>query len=177
MAKAVTFYNVSEPSNTIPKTIGPSNRQFEANCELKENTSMKNPVFILEYNPLISNSNYFYSHDFQRYYFITNVTFSQQRMFVEGEVDPLQSFASDILDLTCYVARESVQTIGAASESEAQVLPNILLPDNFVPIQVNRAIRETGDGDTGMNNFKEVDSAADKGTWVMLINGGIATGE
>lgn len=177
MAKAVTFYNVSEPSNTIPKHIAPDNRQFEATCELKEDTSMKNPTFILDYNSSISTSNYFYSHDFQRYYFITNVTFSHQRMFVTGEVDPLQSFANDILNLPCYVARESVQTIGSASESEAQVLPNILLPDNFVPIQVNRAIRETGDGDTSMNNFAEIDSAADKGTWVMLINGGIASGE
>ena len=165
----VNFYNNAEDEVVFPKS---PTATFSANGTLKDDTTMKNPVLVLAYNSNINNSNYFYLSDFNRFYFIDDVTFSQQRMFVTGRCDVLQSFASDILNLTAYVGRESIQTTGSGSSGEKNVLPNILLPDNFVPVQVDRLIKETGQNDTQNSNYASIDPRADDGSWVLLVNGG-----
>ena len=165
----INFYNSSEDVNVFPKS---PTATFSASGVLKDDTSMTNPVIVLEYNPEISNSNYFYLSDFERFYYITGVEFSQKRMFVTGKVDVLNSFASDILNLDAYVARECIQTIGSGSSGEKQVLPNILLPDNFVPVQVDRIVKVTGQNDAQNTNFASIDPRADDGSWVLLVNGG-----
>lgn len=168
----LNFYNNNEDAVVFPKTTNRDNLTFTATGKLKDDTTMEHPVFILEYDPDIKNSNYVHSDDFARYYFILNVTFSQQRMFVECEEDYLNSFADDILELEAYVSRMSINQTGGGTSSESYV-PNILLPDDYVPVQVNRIIRVTGQGDTTMNNFGSIDGGeADPGAWIMLINGG-----
>lgn len=65
-------------------------------CSFKDNTTMENPVIILSpgsYNP---DCNYGYLSDTGRYYYVVDVTYSQQRIEVQLKVDVLKSFASQI---------------------------------------------------------------------------------
>lgn len=156
-----SFYNVSDDRNVFPKSLGTALFTV-SNGIIKDDCSIENPVLVLDYNLNIKNCNYFYLDDYARYYFITDITTSQRRMFVTGEVDVLHTFRNDILNLDAYIARCSDSTKS-----------NMLLPDNFVPVQVDRVIREVGENCTDMNNFEPIDgNEVDRGSWVLLVNGG-----
>ena len=65
---------------------------------LKENTSIVNPVFIVE-TPIdvLSNYNYVYIYKFSRYYFITDmVTINNSLTEIYLHVDVLMSFKREI---------------------------------------------------------------------------------
>lgn len=58
------------------------------------------PVFRLAYNANYTRINYMYVPEFQRYYFVTNITLeSGNAMIIKCECDVLMSFKNDILNL------------------------------------------------------------------------------
>ena len=73
---------------------------------LKSDTELIEPTLIL--SPDVDQDfNYFYISEFDRYYFVTARTFSQQRYFVKGLVDVLKSNKDDIEDLIVIAERSS----------------------------------------------------------------------
>lgn len=64
--------------------------------QLVDECSIESPVVLMEMDSL-PNSNYAYIPDFNRYYFITDVTCVRDGLFrISMKVDVLKSFASDI---------------------------------------------------------------------------------
>lgn len=74
--------------------------------KLKDDTENINPVIIL--SPSVStNFNYVYLQDFDRYYFVNSMTYSQQKYIVNLDIDVLMSFKTDIYDLNVIANRSS----------------------------------------------------------------------
>lgn len=96
---------------------------FLAECVLKDNTSVIAPQIMLifpggQLSP--SSYNYAYISDFRRYYFVTDVTFSQNRVIYSLQCDVLASFWGTLKESTQYVLR-------SASEKNEKVV-DILYP-------------------------------------------------
>ena len=91
--------------------------------KLKEDTEMVNPVIILAPSTP-QNFNYVYLADFDRYYFVSARTYSQQRYIVELHCDVLMSFVDEIKNLVVIADRSSARY-------------NLFLQDNDLPIMAN----------------------------------------
>lgn len=83
---------------------------FFAECVLKDSTSVLSPQIMLifpagQLSP--SSYNYAYIPDFNRYYFVTDITFSQNRVIYNLQCDVLASFWSTLKESTQYVLRSA----------------------------------------------------------------------
>lgn len=73
---------------------------------LKDDTEFIEPILIL--SPTVDQDfNYVYISEFNRYYYVTARTFSQQKYYVKCMVDVLMSNNSDIEDLVVIADRSS----------------------------------------------------------------------
>lgn len=104
------FYNVTEDKRKLIKTLtdsgGSSNLLATLTGSIKRDTSVIDPEFETTYNADIFKSNYIYAADLRRYYYITNITVSAQRLYIQCHVDVLMSYSSDIKKLRCVVERQ-----------------------------------------------------------------------
>lgn len=73
---------------------------------LKDDTNVISPVLIIS-NVLDPDINYCYIAEFGRYYYVKEVTYSQQRYYVSLEVDVLMSFKTEISNLNVIANRSS----------------------------------------------------------------------
>lgn len=73
---------------------------------LKDDTEFIEPILILSPN-VDQDFNYVYISEFNRYYYVTARTFSQQKYYVKCMVDVLMSNNSDIEDLVVIADRSS----------------------------------------------------------------------
>lgn len=78
-------------------------------CSFKDNTTMENPVIFLSPGAYDPDCNYGYLSDTGRYYYVVDVTYSQQRIEVQLKVDVLKSFADEIKAAKCIALRSSNQ--------------------------------------------------------------------
>ena len=84
---------------------------------------MEQPELIFNSAPEVLDANYLWlGEPFNRYYFITNKTVSQGKMYVKCDVDVLMSFKTDI---------EALQVIAERSSSNY----NIMQIDSQIPIE------------------------------------------
>ena len=76
------------------------------NAELKENTNVINPIFIVSTGDFFK-INYLYCSSFNRYYYIKNINnLTGNRQALECEVDVLMSYNSEIKALNGTVERQ-----------------------------------------------------------------------
>lgn len=77
------------------------------NANLKDDTDIMHPVFILKKSALVAGANYFYCSFFGRYYFIQPNTTEMLggRVKITGEVDPLMSFKTDLRACPAWIER------------------------------------------------------------------------
>ena len=136
------LYRCPSDERMVSKTL---NDKFEfKHITFKNDTSIINPVFIV--GAIKNNTepmdtvgwwrkfNYCYCPNLQRYYFITDITFTRQGFVnLTCSVDPLMSFKDDILNSSQLVTRQ---------ENKQQKY----LPDQSLPIhsQVKNEIRQFG---------------------------------
>ena len=105
----VTLCNNSSERNEINKTI--SNGETFI-CTLRSETSVSDPAILLEYNGNLSGYNYCYIPDFDRYYYITDITSVRNNLWmVKCHVDVLMSFKSAILSSVAILEESSVTGI------------------------------------------------------------------
>ena len=98
----VYFYNVTKKRNS---TYIPTQYTMKE-VILKHDVSIINPVLAVQENyDSYVNFNYFYIPKFKRYYYITNVDFSNNIAYISGTVDVLASYRVDILNSTQYIIR------------------------------------------------------------------------
>lgn len=69
----------------------------------KDDTQLINPTLILDPAYTISTSNYFIINGMN--YFVNNVTYSQQRLMVDLELDDLETYKSSILNQNAILDR------------------------------------------------------------------------
>lgn len=98
----VLYQNLSDP-NEYPKNLTTIDT---LNVLLLEESSIINPKFQVS-NPNFT-ANYCYVPDFNRYYYITNITVDKNRLFViNAKCDVLQSFFNEIKESPVIIKRSS----------------------------------------------------------------------
>lgn len=111
MSFNVNFYNFSKRENS---TYRPGGSGTVYSCVLKEASSIANPTIILdvgtEDNPSF---NYAYISEFNRYYYVTDWTWSDNRLWEASlSTDVLATFRDDIGNSELYVLRSSADYDG-----------------------------------------------------------------
>ena len=104
MAINVTLYSFTKRENS---TKQPSTGGTNYSCTMIDNTSLMNPTFKLSiaFNPI--GKNYAYVADFNRYYFIKDISTYQNFWYISCECDVLASFKTDIGTGSHYVIRSA----------------------------------------------------------------------
>lgn len=121
MSIAVHLYSFTKRENSTKR---PSSGGTTYDCLLIDETSLMDPVFKLAIGSNPIGKNYAYVPDFDRYYFITDITSSQNFWFISCTCDVLASFKTEIGAETHYVVRS------------AQAYDEYI-SDNFYPTKVN----------------------------------------
>lgn len=104
---SITFklYVNESPREKIGKTLS-GEKSFD--CLLKEDTSILDPVLILESTDNLSGFNYMYCETFGRYYFINNIESVGNNLWrITAHVDVLETYKTQILANTAILDRQT----------------------------------------------------------------------
>lgn len=116
----ILYVNNSE-KNKIGKTL---TNDFSLSGTLRDVTNIINPVILIEISE-IGNYNYCYINNFNRYYFITDITVIRTGLFaISLMVDVLESFKSDIKNLSVILL--NTQNVGSSNYLPSPVFRNIV---------------------------------------------------
>ena len=114
----ILYVNNSE-KNKIGKTL---TNDFSLSGTLRDATNIINPVILIEISE-IGNYNYCYINNFNRYYFITDITVIRTGLFaISLTVDVLESFKSDIKNLSVILL--NTQNVGSSNYLPSPVFSN-----------------------------------------------------
>ena len=97
-------------NNSDPNKLGKALKTLDSQCPctFKDDTDMMNPKLIFNSMPQVLDCNYIWlGEPFNRYYFVTEKTASQGRVYVKCHVDVLMSFKEDIENLEVIAERAS----------------------------------------------------------------------
>ncbi len=102
----INLFTYSKEKERINKTDFLTNR-FPLNGYLKNETSVTNPVIVIEKtNPALYKYNYLYIEKFNRYYFITDIKQVRANIWeISAKCDVLYSFMADILSNKCIIEK------------------------------------------------------------------------
>lgn len=141
----ITTYSNASEEHVLDKDITKINENVSV--VLKDDTNVLSPTLITSQN--ISHTfNYIYISDFDRYYYVKNITYSQQRFYIECAVDVLMSFNSEIKDLNVIANRSSSYY-------------NVYQKDDTIPFE-NRNVISTQNFPSGFNSQ----------SLILAVNGG-----
>lgn len=102
----IKFYYNSSEKNKIGKSLS---RELTMNGNLRDECSVINPTILVEHSNL-SSYNYVYIPEFNRYYFITEMTIVRNNLWrISLKVDVLESFKFNILNLSCIVDKQQYE--------------------------------------------------------------------
>ena len=114
----ILYVNNSE-KNKIGKTL---TNDFSLSGTLRDATNIINPVILIEISE-IGNYNYCYINNFNRYYFITDITVIRTGLFaISLMVDVLESFKNDIKNLSVILL--NTQNVGSSNYLPSPVFRN-----------------------------------------------------
>lgn len=123
---AITLMNNQEELNKINKN---PTSVMTLYGNLREETSIIDPVIIIEYDGTLTNVNYMYIATFHRYYFITKIESIRTGLWrVCAHCDVLKTYAQGILGCECVVARN-------------QNNYNLLLNDSYFKVYSNPRVQ------------------------------------
>lgn len=115
----ITLYINKSEKNKIGKNLS---NDFSLSGTLRDVTNIINPVILIEINE-IGNYNYCYIPNFNRYYFITDITIIRTGLFaISLIVDVLESFKTDIKNLSVILL--NTQNVGSNNYLLSQVFRN-----------------------------------------------------
>ena len=105
----IRLYNNISDNRTIRKKLL---NEFLLSGTLRDSCSLLGPVINIESSNVLR-FNYAYIPDFQRYYFVKEITNLRKNIWtLELEVDTLMSFKGDILALQVVVDKQSSDNLG-----------------------------------------------------------------
>ena len=97
----VVFYTVTDANNVVNKTLPSDSEKTMNNVDVFRPSSVENPQIICDNFANVADKNYCYIAKYNRYYFITGITFlSAQRCMINCSVDVLKTYANDINNST-----------------------------------------------------------------------------
>lgn len=105
----IKFYRISDDRRQLTKTLNASTLVKTATGDIKSDCSIMDPIIEMSYDIALMQCNYMYIEDFGRYYHIINIETGAQRLFIHAHVDVLQTYAEQIRDLYCVVARQEAE--------------------------------------------------------------------
>ena len=115
----ITLYINNSEKNKIGKNL---TNDFSLSGALRDATNIINPVILIELNE-IGNYNYCYIPEFNRYYFITDITVIRTGLFALSlVVDVLESFKTDIKNLSVILL--NTQNVGSSNYLSSPVFRN-----------------------------------------------------
>lgn len=115
----ITLYVNNSEKNKIGKNL---TNDFSLSGTLRDVTNIINPVILIELNE-IGNYNYCYIPNFNRYYFITDITVIRTGLFaISLMVDVLESFKTEIKNLSVILL--NTQNVGTNNYLSSQVFRN-----------------------------------------------------
>jgi hypothetical protein len=128
MSFSIILYKNTSDSNVVDKTITNALLLYG---DLKQSTSIIDPILLIEYKANLFDYNYVYIKEFKRYYFINDIISIRNNLWqLNCTVDTLMSFKTDILNLNCLIARN-------------QYVFNAYINDELLPLQYNHTVTET----------------------------------
>ena len=150
MAFNVTFYSFSKRENS---TYRPTGTGETYSCVLKENSSIANPEIILEMGTEDAPTwNYAYIAEFNRYYYVSDWTWIQNRLWSASlSTDLLATYKDEIGASELYVLRASADYDGA-------------IIDDYYPAKVNSIFTPVSIQSPFLTNVRD-------GTFVIGISG------
>lgn len=115
----INLYVNNSEKNKIGKNL---TNAFSLSGSLRDATNIINPVILIELND-IGNYNYCYIPNFNRYYFITDITVIRTGLFaISLMVDVLESFKTDIKNLSVILL--NTQNVGTNNYLPSPVFRN-----------------------------------------------------
>lgn len=101
----IQLMNNSSPVEKIGKTLSAGSTY---SCVLKDDTSVLDPVIILQTSDNIFSYNYMYISDFGRYYYIKDIkSLNNNRWEVTAHVDVLETYKLQILNNDAVIKRQA----------------------------------------------------------------------
>ena len=104
MAITVTLYSFTKRENSTKQPISGGT---DYSCVMMDDTSLMNPTFKLSISSNPIGKNYAYVADFNRYYFINDISTYQGFWYISCTCDVLASFKTEIGNQTHYVLRSA----------------------------------------------------------------------
>lgn len=101
---SLTMYTNASDNRYLSKTLTQIGNT-PITCTFKEDTNMEAPAVIISPSAYDPACNYVYLSDTGRYYYVTDVTFSHQRVVLFLKVDVLMSFATSLDNCKCIASR------------------------------------------------------------------------
>lgn len=148
----IDLFTCKAERNRVNKSDYISNR-FTLQGNIKSSTSVTNIVIeIVKSNPVIYEYNYMYIREFNRYYFIDDITnVSANRWIITASVDVLFSFMNDILETNAIIEKV-----------ENEVTANLYLDDGSF-VMDSRKYNEIKEFPSGLN---------ENGSYILICAGG-----
>lgn len=105
MSVSITFYHNSADARVVDKSSQiTSIKTVSAN--FIDEVSILNPTLVMRYDADIFTSNYLYISTLDRYYYITDITTSNNKLFIQCKCDVLMSNKNAIKNSTCIIDRQ-----------------------------------------------------------------------
>ena len=136
MSFTISFMYNNEPMNKIGKS--PEVR-FTLTGDLKEESSIVDPVILVEKDSPIA-ANYAYIAEFNRYYYIKDITSVRQNLWrISMHTDVLKTFSDGILNSPCIVAKSSSRFNLYLNDSDYKCLQSDIIMTKSFPTGFNLA--------------------------------------
>lgn len=136
MSFSIVFMYNNEPMNKINKTPV---EKFTLTGELREESSVVDPVILIEKdNPI--EANYAYIEQFNRYYYIKDITAVRNNLWrITMHTDVLKTFSEGILNSPCIVAKSSSRFNLYLNDSDYKCLQDDIIMTQSFPQGFNIA--------------------------------------
>lgn len=155
----IQCYSISDDPRKLNKTLGNAVVTLTG-VRFKDDTSILKPVLDVAYNEDLFGCNYLHIGVLHRFYFIRNIITTNNRLYLECEVDPLYSHLGEIKELKCFIARQQKSSYGCKYLND-QYMPFITTPDISI-IGVNNINM----GGSASGTFSPISKV---GTWIMSL--------
>lgn len=115
------FYKQAATPNRINKSGYLSEVGTLDNVDIKADTDLMRPVFILRTNSMVYNSNYVFCEFTQRYYYIESIdALAGNRIAIHCKIDVLFTYMNEILSSSAWV----IKSDGTSDNSDYNMLHN-----------------------------------------------------
>lgn len=121
----VTLYNCSDDIRVVNKTL--TDATSAITVQVYDTVDILYPTFMLDYNSSLLNKNYLWCDEFNRFYFINNITVDKaKKMYISCSVDVLKTYAGQLTSCPATVIRSQNPIDHHVYDDKLPVDPNMV---------------------------------------------------